>query len=223
MTAGVRWAALAIGLIGVIVLGAGQLLLPTLAERSLRADLEEVSEVRTVKIRAFPAAKLLAGHADSVQVELESYRSRPGRLGELLARAGRVGELDVRVRELGVGLLTLHGASVEGAGRTLNAEATLGLDDLERALPPGVEVAPVGDARGDELVFEGRLRAFGLAGSARARVRVVSGRIVVSPDLPFGAFVGVAVFDEERLHVDELSMERSAGQLTVGARGRIVG
>lgn len=223
MTGRVPRAALALGLGAALVIGLAQLLLPAIAERSVRTDLEEVGQVRSVEIRALPAVKLLAGRADSVRVEMASYRSGPGRLGELLARTDRVGELDVRVAELRVPVLTLRDATLDKTGQTLRAAATLRLDDLQRALPPGVSVTPVDQADGDGLLFEGRLRAFGLTGSARARVRATGGRIVISPDVPLGSLVGIAVFDEDRLHVEELRLERRPGSFTVEASGMVVG
>src|SRR2546421_9968047 len=81
---------------------AAQLLLPGIAENRLRDRLARDGHVDSVHVSAFPAVKLLWGHADRVTVHMASVRTGTGRLSPLPARTRDARRGDAPARELGV-------------------------------------------------------------------------------------------------------------------------
>ena len=59
----------------VVLLAVAQLVLPGLAAQRVRSQLDPYGQVESVSVGAFPAIELLWHHADSVSVELASFRS----------------------------------------------------------------------------------------------------------------------------------------------------
>ena len=103
-----RLAALALAGLVVVILVAGQLILPGIAAQRLRDQLARSGRVLDVQVDAFPAIKLLWHHADTVVVRMASYRASPGTLPATLDRAGNVGSLRASAQVFQDGLLTLH-------------------------------------------------------------------------------------------------------------------
>jgi len=212
--------AVASGLLGLLIVA--QFALPELAENRLSGDLEGVSGVREVDVDAFPAVKLLLGRADRVKVRLQRYRSQDQRLADFIARAGDVDELDAAVEVLEVGPLRLRDARMTKQGDDVEATAEVRNSDLARALPFGFKVSPVADPEG-RLVFGGSIEVLGARTSGRAVVSVEDGRIVVTPEVPFGGLLAFEVFGDERLRIEDVRAEDASDGFKLTASGRIEG
>lgn len=204
--------------IGLLV--AAQLALPALAENRLRAGLEEFGVVSSVDVSAFPAVTLLWKRADRVRVRMSEYQSGQSSLADFLAQTRDTGELDVAVERLTSGQLTLRDVSLHKDGDELMGEAGVTVRDLRSALPPGLDVRPVGaDEQG--IVFEGRASVLGVGAALRVRATVIDGGVRLQPDVPLGGLVGLGVFADERVEVTELGGHPRADGYTLTAAARL--
>jgi hypothetical protein len=215
-----RLAALGALLLVAVVLGVGQLVLPGIAERSLRDRLGQSGQVLAVHVHAFPAIELLWHHADSVVVTLGHYRSTPGRLASLIDQAADVGSLTASASELDTGLLTLRDATLHKQGGQLTGSAQVSEADLRTALPVLQQVTPVASADG-RLIFRGTATLFGITASADATVSAVSGALIVQPDVPFGGLATIRVFSDPHLQVLSIGASPTASGFSVHATGRL--
>jgi hypothetical protein len=221
---GRRQAGLAIAAVVLILIGLAQILLPGVAEDSLRSDLAKYGPVRRVDIHAVPAVKLLVRRADRVEVRMDSYRSEPGGHGSLadfLSRTRNTKELDARVGTLETGLLTLHDTHLQKDGDDLVAQARLTQRDLSTALPEFVRIRPV-SASQNGIVVRATASVLGQSGRVNVRIQADEGRVVVQPDgLPFGSLARVNVFNDKRVYVERLGARLRGDNYLITARGRL--
>jgi hypothetical protein len=215
-----RLAALSAVLLVFVVLVVGQLVLPGIAERSLRDRLERSGHVLAVQVHAFPAVELLWHHADSVVVRLGRYRSSPGGLGNLLDQTGDVGSLSASAIELDTGLLTLRDATVHKHGSELTGSAQVTEADLRAALPVLQSVTPVASSDG-QLTFQGTASLFGVTASADATVSTEDGALVVQPDVPFGGLATIKFFSNPLLEVESIGASRTTTGFSVRATAHL--
>lgn len=215
-----RLAALGALLLVAVVLGVGQLVLPGIAERSLRDRLARSGQVLAVHVHAFPAIELLWHRADSIVVRLGDYRSTPGRLAGLIDQAADVGSLTASAAELDTGLLTLRDATLHKQGSQLTGSAQVSEADLRTALPVLQQVTPVASA-GGQLIFRGTATLFGVTASADATVSAVDGALIVQPDLPFGGLATIKVFSDPHLEVQSIGASPTATGFSVRATGQL--
>jgi hypothetical protein len=215
-----RIAALAVAGVIVLLLVAAQLLLPGIAARRLRDHLARSGQVIAVYVSAFPAITLLWHHADKVVIRMGRYRSDPGHLGSLLGQAADVGSLDASATEVDSGLLTLRDATLRKRGSRLTGTARVTESDLRRALPILQSVAPVASGNG-QLTLRGTATLLGVSATIDATVRALSGQLVVTPDVPFGALATVTVFSNPHLYVEGVSAAPASGGFVVTVVGRI--
>ena len=214
-----RIAAIGVLLAAIVVLGLAQLLLPGIAAQRIRDRLRPYGSVRSVSVDAFPAIELLWHHADSVHIELASYRSGTGQAGSLLGALGGVGSLDVIADQLDIGLLRLRDATLRKRGGTLSASAAINESDLRAAVPFLDGVAPVASADGT-LTLQGQATVLGLTARATATVTATAaGAIIVTPDVPFGGLATVTVFDDPHVAVRSVAGAPTAGGFRVSAQG----
>ena len=197
-----------------------QLVLPGVAERRLRDDLAEVGRPERVEVEAFPALELLWQRADRVTVRMESYRSSPRRLEELIGRAKDVARVDAAATQAEIAPLRVRDARLRKRQDRLFAAASLSESDLRRALPPGLEVRPIASGAG-ELLLDGRFEALGVEVRGRARVGASDGDIVVRPVLPLRELATVTLFSANRLAVTGVGAEPRPGGFRVTATGRL--
>src|SRR2546421_2444645 len=202
---------------------AAQLLLPGIAENRLRDRLARDGHVDSVHVSAFPAVKLLWGHADRVTVHMASVRTGTGRLGHLLASPGDAGRVDATARELDVLTLRLRDASLRKRDGRLEGEATVTDADLRAALPAGFAVRPVASGNG-QLVLRGTATLFGATISANAVLLAQDGSLRIAPDVPFGGFAALTVFSDPHVHVEGVGARAApGGGFTLTAHGRLAG
>lgn len=199
-----------------------QIALPAIAAHALRSRLEEFGNVTKVDVRAFPAVTLLFKRADRVRVRMTTYQSGQSSLADFLDQTRHTGELDVAVGELTSGALTLRDVSLHKDGEELNGEAGVTVRDLRSALPPGLDVRPVG-ADDQGIVFEGRASVLGFGAALRVRATVIDGGVRLQPDVPLGGLVGLGVFADPRVEVTGLGGHPRADGYTLTASARLVG
>jgi hypothetical protein len=219
-----RWVLVAVGVV-LVVLIAAQLFLPGVAERRLRSDLARHGSGVHASVAAFPAVKLLWHRADRVTIRVGSYRTGGGGSGtslpDLLARTKSAAKLDVDVATLDVPRLRLHDVRLHKDGDGLTGQVRMTRADVDRALPPNLHVAGAQTAP-DQLSVSGSTTAFGRRLSGGAVIRVENGRIVLRPDgIPFGSFVTVPVFSDDRVAVDGISAAPASGGFAVTAKGHL--
>ena len=211
-----RLAALAAGVLVVVVLGVGQLVLPGIAASHLRSQLSRDGQVLSVSVSAFPAVELLWHQADHVVIRMGRYDPPSGSLGRTLAQTGDVGTLQASAQELHYGLITLHNASLFKRGDTLAGAALVSEADLRTALPILSSVTPVASANG-QLTFRGT--AFGI--SADATVSAQNGNLIVAPDVPFGGLATITLFSDPHVAVQQIGASAASGQ-TFAVKGTAV-
>lgn len=204
-----------------VALALVQLIAPGIAARNLRHRLERSGHVTSVEVHAFPAVELLWGHADRVVVRLGAAVPGPGRLADLLAATRDTDRLDARVDQLRVLTLRLRDVRLRKRGAELSGAASLTEPDLRAALPPGLDVRPIASGEG-ELVLQGTAALLGRRLSARAVVAVRDGRLVVSPDVPFGGLLTLTLFADPRVVVTGVSARAEpGGGFRLAADGRV--
>lgn len=213
-----RIAALVVVVVAILILGVAQLVLPGIAAQRIRSRLTPYGTVRSVSVHAFPAIKLLWHHADSVRIDLASYRSGSGQVGSLLGGLAGVGSLDATADQVDVGLLRLRDAALHKRGQTLTASAAVNEADLRAAVPFLNDVTPVASSDG-ALTLQGSATVLGLTVSATASVLAQDGTLIVSPNVPFGGLATLTLFSDPHVDVQGVSAAAASGGFSVSARG----
>jgi len=214
-----RLIAATVGLV-VVVLVVAQIVLPGIAAQRLRDQLARTGQVRSVQVNAFPAIELLWRHADRVVIHLGRYRTPAGKLGGSLQESGDVGSLLATASEVDAGRLTLHDARLVKRGDRLSAGATVTEADLRDALPILDSVTPVASGAG-QLTLRGTASLFGVTASVDATVRASGGKLVVSPDVPFGGFASITLFSDPRVYVQSVGASPAPGGFVVRGTGTV--
>jgi hypothetical protein len=216
---------LAVAGVLVAVLIVGQLVLPGLAARRLRSDLQRHGSRVRVEVSAFPAVKLLWHRADRVTVSVADYRSGAAGSGaslpDLLARTKSTGALDVHVRVLNHELLRMQDVRLRKDGDALVGQVLLRRSDVDAALPPQLRLR--GRSTSDGLSVGGVTSVFGRHVAARARILVDGqGRLVLRPEgNPLASLVSVPIFSDERVAVDAVGARATPDGFAVTARGHL--
>jgi hypothetical protein len=203
-----------------LLLVLAQIFLPGIAAQRLRERLSRSGRVLKVEVDAFPAIKLLWHHADRVVVRVAGYRASPGGLGDQLQQAVHVGEIDASVTELDTGLVKLHDATLRKRGNQLSGSARVTEAELRAALPILEGVTPIASADGT-LTLRGTATLFGLTATVDATVRADNGRMTVTPDVPFGGFATLILFEHPHIQVEGVGATRTPDGFEVTARARL--
>jgi hypothetical protein len=204
----------------VLVFGVAQLVLPGIAAQQLRDRLSKNGRVLSVSVSAFPAIELLWHDADKVVVRMASYRSGTGHLNSLLDEAGGVGALTASATVLTDGLLTVHDATLVKHGDELTGTARVTEADLRAAVPFIDDVVPVASS-GGQLTLRGTATFLGVSATVDATVSAQNGKLVVSPDVPFGGLATVTLFDDPHVQVQGVSASPTPGGFAVTATARL--
>jgi hypothetical protein len=204
-----------------LILVLAQIFLPSIAESDLRSQLGKKGKVLDVSVSAFPAIELLWHDADTVTVNMASYKSSTSDLASLLNQAGGIGTLDASVGTVTTGLLTLHNVMVHKRGDRLSGTATINESDLTSAVPIISNVKPVASSNG-QLTFQGTASLLGVSATVDATVQADgNGNLVVAPDVPFGSLATVTVFSDPHVQVTGVSAEPAPGGFTATAQARL--
>jgi hypothetical protein len=173
---------IAAGLAGAIalVLVLAQLLLPGIAASRISSRVGEYGTVESVRVSAWPAIKLLWGHADSVTVRAGRLTISPNQTTKLLWEARGAATLRVTAPAVQEGRLRLGNVSLRKRGSLLTAEAEMTQADVRAALPPGLSVRLLSSGGGNVTVkASGGL--FGLSASVDAVAGPSEGKLIARP------------------------------------------
>jgi hypothetical protein len=209
-----RLAALALAGLVVVLLAVAQLVLPGIATQRLRDRLARSGRVLEVHVSAFPAIELLWHHADSVVVRMARYQASPAKLPDTLDQSGDVGSLHASAQVFRDGLLTLHDASLVKQGNRLRGSARVAESDLRSAVPFLTSLTPVASSDG-RLTLRGTATLLGISATVDATVSAQNGKLVVSPNVPFGGLATITVFSDPRIKVQGVSASSASGGFTV--------
>jgi hypothetical protein len=211
----------------VLALIAAQLLLPGVAEDNLRSDLDKQGTDARVEIKAFPAVKLLFGHADDVTIEVANLKTDEDggddgdSLSDLLAQTSKTKKLDVHVNVLEDKLLRIQDVRLTKDGDALTAVVKLRKSDVDEALPAELSLTDTKVPNG--LAVAGSTDVFGEQIDAEAKIYADDdGSLVLEPsDELLGDLVSVPIFEDPRVAVDSISAKNSGDGYVVTARGHL--
>jgi hypothetical protein len=217
-----RWLRIAVVVVTGVVLPllASQLFLPKLAENRLRGRLDDNGVVEEVDVRAFPALKLLGGKADKTTIRMRDGQAGPGRFADLVAGTKNTDKLDATVD--GAKILTLHlrQLKLRKRGRDIEGTATVTDSELRAALPGGFDVRPIASGDG-VLIFEGSANILGRSFSGQAVVAARNGKVLLAPNVLFGGFLSLAIFEDPRIEVLDVGARQRPDGFTLTARARL--
>jgi hypothetical protein len=167
----------------VLVLVLAQVFLPAIAASRVRSRVGKYGTVKSVTVKAWPAIKLLWGHADSVRVTAGSLQMSPAQTAKLLVQARGVKNMILTAESVKEGPLRLQDASFQKHGDALVAQASTTRADVGEALTTlgkGIEVQLLSSHDGQvEVSASGGL--FGVRASIDAVARAQEGKLVVRP------------------------------------------
>lgn len=214
-------AAVAAVLVAVVALVTAQLVLPGVAERRVREELQAIGPTSDVQVESFPAIELLFGRIDSVSAELGDSESTSAQVGDLLAKAEGIDELRVTASRIQVADLALGQTTLEKDAGGLQARTSVSERALNSFLPPGIAVTSI-SSRDGGLELVGSFDAFGISLSGPARVSPEQGAIVLVPQgIPLAGLARVTIFSDPRVIVTSLGAVQGDGQVELSARGRL--
>src|SRR3954447_5797242 len=191
--------------------------MPWVAEKVVKSQLDDRGEVVSVNVSAFPAFKLLFKHADDVDVHMKSIELGTGEdIGAEIQKSTDADTVDVKVDEGTLGPLKLHDLEFHKDGDQLTGQASVTSQDLQAALPFGLDAAPVASGDG-ALVME---VSFGpIAG--RARLSAQDGKLRIAPDGLLGGFAALTIFDDPRVVVTGVGAKPEPDGFTLTAAGEV--
>jgi hypothetical protein len=203
-----------------LVLVIPQLVLPGIAADRIRDRLAKSGRVLSVSVSAFPAIELLWSHADTVKIKMADYRSSTSHLASLLQQTSDVGSLDASAGVFTSGLLTLRNATLRKRGDTLTGTAQVDENDLRQAIPILQSVTPIASSSG-QLILQGTASLFGITATVPATVTVSGGRLLVTPDVPFGGLATLTLFDDPRVPLQSVGATATPSGFDVTASARL--
>ena len=109
--------------------------LPSVAENRVRDELAGMGVVTDVEISAFPAVMLLFGDVESAAIQMSSATLDVEDMEEMLDKFGGVDALDAEIDTLEAGPFDVASVGLEKRGQSLDATATLDVEQIEGLLP----------------------------------------------------------------------------------------
>jgi hypothetical protein len=187
--------------LAILVLVLGQILLPRIAASRISSRIGRYGKVDSVHVTAWPAIKLLWGHADSATVHASNLRLSPAQTAYLLWEGRGLGRIDVSASSAQEGPLRLSAVKLHKHGERLQAHALLSQAQVKAALPAGFDVQLLGSRRGQvEVRASGGL--FGIGASVNAVAEANGGRLVVHPRGQLVEGLQLTLFSEAHVHVE---------------------
>lgn len=205
---------IAAGLI-VFVAIAGQFVLPPVAERVARGELDD--DRARVDIRAFPAWKLVFGHVDELHVETPTLSVTPGNLTDLLHRARKVDRGDVEIGTLKiVGVpVAIRDVTARLEDGRVEASARIRISDVAAQLPAGARVVPAPPHPDGQPRLTASLRILGAKTEVPIVVRARDGRVEAAGAAGIASAIRVTLFDNDALRIDRLQGSVDGDVMTV--------
>ncbi len=208
---------LAVALVVVLLLAGGQLVLPALAARQVRHEVGDPDA--TVEVAAYPAWKLVAGHADRVTVRADRLGDDGGSLTDLLRRAEDVGETHAVIGRVRVGDVTLRDLDARIADGRVRATARLSLAELSAQVPGGGRLQPVAPAADGRPRLRVTTSVLGVRAGATVVLTARDGRIEVAPEAGLASLLRIPVFADPALRVDGVRGSASGDVLSLAFTG----
>lgn len=187
---------------GTVVLLAllAQVILPRIAASRISSRIGRYGAVQSVSVSAWPAIKLLWGDADSVRVSARSLALTTRQAAALLWEARGTSSLDISAREVRLGPLRVHDATLRKRGSALTATALADEADVRAALPGGLAVQLLRSAGGEvEVRASGAL--FGIGASVDAVALASEGKLVAHPVGFLVEALQLTLFADQHVHV----------------------
>jgi hypothetical protein len=183
-----------------LVLVLAQLLLPGIAANRISARLSRYGSVESVKVKAFPALKLLWHNADSVTVKATSLKLTPAQTATLLWEGRGLNEIDMTASSVLEGPLQLHEVSVRKRATRLTGRARASEAEVRSALPQGLGLQLLA-SEGGKVKVRASGGLFGAGGSVDAVVAPSEGKLVVRPvGFPLSG-LALTLFSEPHVYV----------------------
>jgi hypothetical protein len=197
-----------------------QLFLPGIAASRVRSRVEKYGTVKSVTVKAWPAVKLLWGHADSATVRAGSLRISPAQTAKLLGEARGVKRMSLTAESLKEGPLQLRQASFQKHGDALSGQASVRSADVRAALGEGIEVRLLSSGDGQVKVSaSGGL--FGVQATIEAVATAQEGKLIVHPlSFPLEA-LKLTIIDDPRVYVEGVGASALAGPSGAAAGYRL--
>jgi hypothetical protein len=184
----------------VVLAAFGQLILPRIAASRISSRVGRYGHVLSVSVSAWPAVKLLWGHADSVRVRAQGLSMSPAQAAALLWEGRGSGSIDLSADAVKLGPLALTGASMRKRGDSLEGEASTTDAQARAALPPGIGVTLLGSGEGKV-----RVRAtgglFGVGASVEALAEASDGMLIAHPTGFLVEGFRLTLFSDPHVHV----------------------
>jgi hypothetical protein len=193
----------------VLVLVLAQIFLPKLAASTISSRLDRYGKVDSVSVSAWPAVKLLWGHADSVTVRARNLSLSPARTAKLLWEARGLNDVDLTVATVTEGRAHLSDASVRKRGKALAARARASAAEVRSSLPAGLELQLLSSAAGEVAVRVGG-GLFGGSATVEAVVGASGGRLILSPRHLLLGGIKLNVFAEPHVYVEGVGASASS-------------
>jgi hypothetical protein len=217
-------AGLAAAIAALLVLA--QLFLPGIAASRISSRVGKYGTVESVSVSAWPAIKLLWGHADSVTVRAGRLTISPKQTAKLLWEARGVAAMRLTAPVVREGRLRLRDVSLHKRGSLMTAEAQMTQADVRAALPPGLSVRLLASGGGSVKVkASGGL--FGLSASVEAVAGPTEGKLIARPLSFLLGGVRLVLFSDPHVQVEGVGVEALAAvagapsyRLTITARLR---
>lgn len=203
--------ALALGVPVVLLLGVTQAVLPRLAAQRMRDRVKPYGQLEHVSVNAFPAIELLWGKAESASATAKRLSLSEADAVKLLWEGRGVHDTTLRVAALKLatpvlpGGVVLHDAVVRKRGSHISAQSTITQADIDAASPSGVRVRLLPSTPGTvKVLASGSL--FGVQATVEAVATPSEGKLIAQPlNIPFGAFVRIALFANPHLYLEGIS------------------
>jgi hypothetical protein len=184
----------------VLVLALAQALLPSIAASRISSRVGRYGKVESVRVKAWPAVKLLWGSADSATIRAASLKLSPAQTAKLLWEARGVTHIAMTASSVQEGSLRLSAVSLRKQGQALAAEARISGGDVRAALPEGLAVQLLASERGEVKVRAGG-GLFGVRASVDALARASDGKLVVRPLGLLLSGLQLTLFSEPHIYV----------------------
>jgi hypothetical protein len=195
----------------IVVLGVlAQLLLPRIAASTVRSKLEKYGTVKSVTVTAWPAMKLMFKHADEVTASTGWLKLDPEQAVSLFEEAKGTQTVKASSEGIEMGGLRLSDTRMQKHGSALRIEGTIDAQEINRALPGGLNVTLMGSEAG-KVTVRASGGALGVSASVEAVAEAEDGKLVVHPTAPFLTGLKLTVFEAPGLFIEGVEAHPVAG------------
>lgn len=214
-----RRIALVVVAVVLVLLVAGQFVLPAIATDVVRSKVGDPSAKVTVK--AYPAWKLAFGHVDRLRVSSPTFVDADRSLTDVLRRARKVDRLDARIGAMTFQRLPLRNVHASIHDRRVTATAEVAVADLATMVPGGGTLTALPDQGDGRPRFDATVSVLGVRSQVRVVVTASDGAIEVSPDGGIGSLLRFTVFENPALRIDDVRGRVTGDQVALTVTGQL--